>query len=183
MAPPAPSGTGVSAAVIGVVGSPHTRSRSRTLLNHAVTTARARSAGVDLVELRQLPAAALLGRRQHPDVERALTQLRESRVVLAATPTYRASYSGLLKLFFDLLPDNALARHVGVPIVTGTSLEDLRLAGQALRTLFTSLGADVVATGAYAIDADFAGDQPSEPVLRRVERAVDEALAHARARR
>jgi len=172
----------VSVSVIGIAGTPHARSRSRTLLEHAVATARARSATVDVVDLRHLPAAGLLGRRQHPDVERALTQLREARVVLASTPTYRASYSGLLKAFFDLLPDNALLRHVGVPIVTGTSLEDLRLAGQALRTLFTSLGADVVATGAYAIDADFAGDQPSEPVLRRVERAVDEALAAARPR-
>jgi len=173
----------VSVSVIAIAGTPHTRSRSRTLLNHAVATARARAATVEVVDLMRLPAASLLGRRQHPDVDRAVTLLHDAQVVLAATPTYRASYSGLLKSFFDLLPDDALARHVGVPIVTGTSLEDLRLAGQALRTLFTSLGAAVVATGAYAIDADFTADQPSEPVLRRVERAVAEALAAASAKR
>lgn len=173
----------MSVAVVGIAGTPHVRSRSRTLLEHAVVTARARGAVVEVVDLRQLPAAGLLGRRSHPTIERATGRVLEAQVVLAATPTYRASYSGLLKSFFDLLPDHALARHLGVPIVTGTSLEDLRLAGQALRTLFASLGADVVATGAYATDADFTGDRPSEPVTRRVERAVEEALATVGAKR
>jgi len=168
---------------VGIAGTPHARSRSRTLLHHAVTTTKTRGATVQIVDLRRLSAAALLGRRRSKVVDRALDLLQEARIVLAATPTYRASYSGLLKTFFDLLSDNALEQHVGVPIVTATSLEDLSLAGQAPRTLFTSLGADVVATGAYAIDADFTEDRPSEPVLRRVERAVDEALSWAGSRR
>lgn len=165
--------------VIGIAGSPHVRSRSRTLLNHAARAARHAGANVSLVDLRTLPAAGLLGRRRRPVVEQALTDVMQARVVLAATPTYRASYSGLIKTFFDLLPDDALAGRIGVPIVTGTSLADLQIAGQALRTLLASLGADVVATGAYAADADFSGDRPSEPVIRRVERAVAEALKSA----
>jgi FMN reductase len=169
----------MSGTVVGIVGSPHTRSRSRTLLNHAATAARRAGATVHTVDLRALPAAGLLGRRRRPAVDRAIAEVMRARVILAATPTYRASYTGLIKTFFDLLPDDALVGRVGVPIVTGTSLDDLQLAGQALRILFGSLGADVVATGAYAADADFTGDRPSEPVVRRVERAVGEALASA----
>lgn len=166
--------------VVGIVGSPHVRSRSRTLLTHAAAAARQAGAVVDMIDLRKLSAAALLGRRRHPAVDEAIAMVTSAHVILAATPTYRASYSGLIKAFFDLLPDHALAGRVGVPIVTGTSLDDLQLAGQALRTLFTSLGADVVATGAYAADADFSGNRPSGPVIRRVERAVAEALHSAR---
>lgn len=163
--------------IAGIVGSPNVPSRSRLLLQHAVDEARARGAQVDLVDLTGLPAGALLGRAEHDEVDAAVRTVREAAIVLAATPTYRASYSGLLKCFFDLLPPDALKGKVGVPIVTGTSLDDLRVAGQALRALFTSLGATVVGPGAYALDGDFTDERPSAPVLRRVDRAVSEALA------
>lgn len=163
--------------VVGIVGSPHVPSRSTLLLRHAVDEVRARGATVAILDLVLLPADALLGRVKHDGVEAAIGTVLGAALVLAATPTYRASYSGLLKCFFDLLPQDSLQGKVGVPIVTGASLDDLRAAGQAVRGLFASLGASAVASGAYALDSDFSGDQPSAPVLGRVERAVSEGLA------
>jgi len=46
-----------------------------------------------------------------------------------------------------------------------------------VRPLFASVGGIVVANAVYATDAEFGPDGPAEPVLTRVDRAVDEALA------
>src|SRR2546427_9572413 len=43
--------------------------------------------------------------------------VRVADVVVAASPVYRATFSGLLKVFFDLLPRNGLEGKVGVPIL------------------------------------------------------------------
>ncbi len=137
---------------------------------------RRRGAQVTEVDLNVVPAAALLGRDTHDELDAAIRATLGASVVLAATPTYRNSYSGLLKCFFDLLPDDALRGKIGVPVVTGTSIDDLRVAAQGLSALFTALGAETVPGGAYATDADFVDDRPTDQVLKRVDRAVADAL-------
>ena len=51
------------------------------------------------------------------------------RTFSAASPVYRASYAGLLKVFFDLFPQDALAGRIGVPILTGASPAHLAISG------------------------------------------------------
>jgi FMN reductase len=97
-------------------------------------------------------------------------------VVVASTPVYRAAYSGLLKLFFDLLPQDAFVGKVGLPIVTGASPAHQLAVDHALRPLFASVGGLVVANAVYATDAELGADTVSEHVLERIDRAVNEAL-------
>lgn len=165
--------------VVGLVGSPMRPSRSRRLVEHAISVAEEQGVPATLIDLTTIPADALLGRESRDGAQEALGTVMQATVVYASTPTYRASYSGLLKCFLDLLPDDALVGKVAVPIATGTDHEDLRAAGQALRTVFTSLGASIVAAGAYATDADFVGGEPSETALRRIAHAVAESLRSA----
>jgi FMN reductase len=163
-----------------ISGSPSPNSKSRTLLEHAQARLFARGFDTTLIELGSLPADALLGRRQDARVQAAVEAITAAQIVVASSPVYRATYSGLLKVFFDLLAPESLAGKLAVPILTGGSLAHQLALEHGFRPLFASLGATVVPGGVYGCDAQF--KQGPEPALvDRVDRAVDEALMLLRA--
>src|SRR6266704_3318690 len=48
----------------------------------------------------------------------AIEAATRAGIIVAGTPVYRATYSGLLKVFFDLLPQDSLIGKIGVPLAT-----------------------------------------------------------------
>ena len=54
-------------------------------------------------------------------IDDLLETVAASDVVIAASPTYKATYTGLLKVFFDRYGNNGLAGTVGVPVMTGAA--------------------------------------------------------------
>lgn len=172
----------MTASVVGLSGSPGQVSRSRTLLELALTALEKQGVapgGARLIDLAQLPADALLGRRVAGEVAEALQSVLDAGVVVVSTPVYRATYSGLLKVFFDLLPPDALAGKVAIPIATGGGPAHLLAVDHGLRPLLASVGALVVATGVYGTDAQFKSGVPEAALLERVERAALEAASLA----
>ena len=166
-------------AVVGLSGSPSASSKSRVLVEYALARAAARGARIQLVDLAALPADALLGRGAAPAVAAALDAATRAHIIVAGTPVYRATYSGLLKVFFDLLPQDSFTGKVGVPIVTGHDRGHSLAVDHGLRPLFASLGATVVASGVYGTSAQFHDGKTAPELLEAVDRAVDEALALA----
>ena len=166
-------------AVVGLSGSPSASSKSRVLVEYALARAAARGARTQLVDLAALPAEALLGRGAAPAVAAALDAATRAHIIVAGTPVYRATYSGLLKVFFDLLPQDSFTGKVGVPIVTGHDRGHSLAVDHGLRPLFASLGATVVASGVYGTSPQFHDGKTAPELLEAVDRAVDEALALA----
>lgn len=105
------------------------------------------------VELRELPAAALLsGGAEHPDIARITDTLAGVDGVVVASPVYKAAYSGLLKAFLDLLPQYALANKVVLPLATGGSTAHVLSIDYALRPVLTSMGTDHIVGGYFLLD-------------------------------
>ena len=166
--------------VVGLGASPGgPLSRSAALLQAALASLAAREVRIERIDLATLPADGLLGRARSPQVEAALAAVACADLVIVATPIYRATYSGLLKVFFDLLPTAALAGKVALPIAAGGSPGHQLAIDHGLRPLLASLGAVVVATGVYASPDQFIDGTPDRALLERLERAVAEALALA----
>lgn len=166
---------------VGISGSPSASSKSRVLVEHALATLRTRGAEATLIDLAALPAEALLGRRAAPEVSAALDRVSAARVVVAGTPVYRATYSGLLKVFFDLLPEDGLVGKIGVALVTGHNAGHSLAVDHGLRPLFASVGATVVPSAVYARSDQFRDGKPTRELLHAVDRAVGQALAFAAA--
>jgi FMN reductase len=170
----------MSEAVI-ISGSPSARSRSRRLLSLAAARLARDGVAATTIDLCDLPAEDLLGRTRTPAVEAALAAVASARLVIVGTPVYRASFSGLLKVFFDLFPQEALAGKVAIAVATGAGPAHALVIDHALRPLLASVGALVVATGVYGIDAQFTDEGPDAALAARIERAVaeaQEALSH-----
>lgn len=161
--------------VVGISGSPSPVSKSRVLVEAALGGFAGRGAETVLIDLATLPADALLGRGTAPEVIAALESVARARIVVVGTPVYRATYSGLVKVFFDLLPPDSLVGKVGVPLVSGQSPGHALALDHGLRPLFASLGALVIAGGVYATHEQFRDGAPGPELGPAVERAVREA--------
>jgi FMN reductase len=160
----------------GISGSPRTPSRSKTLAEMLLKGLADRGYATSLIDLAGMPAEALLARAQAADVDDAIATVGEARIVVAATPTYRALYTGLLKAFFDLMPQGHLRGKVCIGLQTGTAREHYLSPDYGLRPLFASLEGIPVA-GIYATDDEFVEGAPSARVLEWVTELADRAIA------
>jgi FMN reductase len=155
-------------------------------LTEAVRT-RLESAGrpveVDVVELRPLAHAitdAMLTGFAAGDLATAVESVRRADALVAVTPVFAASYSGLFKSFFDVLePDLLDGKPVLVGATAGTARHSLVLE-HALRPLFTYLHAVVVPTAVFAATDDWGavddGRDRAGALQQRIEHAAGQLV-------
>jgi len=128
---------------------------------------------VEVIELRSLAHAItdnLLTGFPSGALAEAVDLVRDADAVIAVTPIFSASYSGLFKSFFDVLDDGVLD---GKPVLLGATAGTARhsLAIEfALRPLLAYLKAEVVPTAVFAASEDF-GSTASGVLAERVDRA------------
>jgi len=169
------------AVVSAGLGQPSSTRLLADRLTDAVT-ARLRSAGhdvlVEVVELRPLAHALadnLLTGFPSGDLEAAVSAVSRADALIAVTPIFTASYSGLFKTFFDVVDKEAL---VGKPTLiaatAGTARHSLALE-HAVRPLFAYLRAVVVPTAVFAATEDF-GDTSDNRLGARIDRAAGELV-------
>jgi FMN reductase len=101
--------------------------------------------------------------------------------LIAVTPVFTASYSGLFKSFFDVLDAGALTdKPVLLAATGGTARHSLAL-DHALRPLFAYLHALTLPTAVFAASEDWGGDEALPPRrLRRTANASTEGQLHGR---
>lgn len=139
-----------------VVGNPKPQSRTlqaATLLAEQVA-GRAPDHVVDVADL----GAGLLGWGD-PAVAAAKETVATSGLVVVASPTFKATYTGLLKLFLDQFEGGTgLAGVVVVPLMLGAAPAHAMAGELHLRPLLVELGATVPAPALYCIDRTLAED-------------------------
>jgi FMN reductase len=129
-----------------------------------------------MIDVSTLPAAALLARESAPEIDDAVARIGAAQIVIAATPTYRALYTGALKCLFDLMPPAHLAGKVCVPVQTAASPAHFLTIEYGLKPLFASLEGLPI-DGVYATDDQFIDGAPNEKLLARIEHVATAALA------
>jgi FMN reductase len=130
--------------VLPLVGNPRPGSRTRIAAEAVAGRISVALKGpepaqtIDLADL----AGELFG-ADHPRVDAALAAVRAADVLVVATPVYKASYTGLLKSFLDLLPGDALRGVRAVPVTVSASPTHVFVGEIHLRPLLVELGASV----------------------------------------
>ncbi|MFF1354709.1 NADPH-dependent FMN reductase [Streptomyces sp. NPDC058297] len=143
------------ATVLSISGSPSATSRTARLLRHLDTRLEAQGHEVLALDVRTLPAEALLGADfAHPAIVEATELLARADGVVVATPVYKAAYSGLLKALLDLLPQYGLAGKTVLPLATGGTTAHVLALDYALRPVLNSMGADHIVQGWFTLDKD-----------------------------
>ncbi|MGW4026501.1 NADPH-dependent FMN reductase [Streptomyces sp. NPDC005009] len=146
------------ATVLSVSGSPSATSRTARLLRHLDERLIAQGHEVIALDVRTLPADALLGADfRHPAIVEATALFDRADGVVIGTPVYKAAYSGLLKSLLDLLPQYALEGKTVLPLATGGSTAHVLAIDYALRPVLSSMGASHIVPGWFTLDKDITG--------------------------
>jgi FMN reductase len=157
--------------VLLLAGSPSLSSRSTRLLQHAAEKLALLGHRYTILHVRDLPAKALLHADfSDPDLQVARAQVAQAEAIVVAMPVYKASFSGILKAFLDLLPQDGFEDKLVLPLATGGSQSHMLALDYALRPVLSALGARHVLPSIYATDAQVGLN--AEPAL-----ALDEAIA------
>jgi FMN reductase len=139
-----------------VVGNPKPASRTlhaAVLLAEALADAPPKLV-VDLAEF----GGALL-EWQQPSTTSAIQSITELDVVIFASPTYKATYAGLLKLFLDQIDSDGLTGLIAVPLMLGAGPTHALAPELLLKPVLVELGAICPTRGCYIMDGQY--DQPA----------------------
>ncbi|WP_304270584.1 FMN reductase [Pseudoglutamicibacter cumminsii] len=143
----------------------------------ASVTARGEDVEAEIIEVREiaqdLTQTMLTGGMPTPKLTEVREKLATADGVVAVTPVFTASMSGLFKMLFDSLDVDTLR---GVPVLAaataGTPRHQLVI-DHAMRPMFAYLHATVVPTGVFAATEDF-GTEAGKGLAGRIAQAADE---------
>jgi FMN reductase len=138
--------------LVTICGSPAASSPCAFLVRETLLQARARKFACEAVEVRELPAGPLLRGEPSEELDQAFERLSHARAVVIASPVFRASFAGALKLFLDRLPSNALAGKHILPLATLISPVHAGTYDRALRPVLTALGAVFVLETVFILE-------------------------------
>ena len=138
--------------VVAVVGNPKPMSRTRAATELIVEklTGQPPTAVIDVVDLGE----GLLGWGD-PGVAEAKKTVLEADALIVASPTYKATYTGLLKLFLDQFGQGELNGIPTFPVMLGGSANHALAPELTLRPVLTEIGASCPAPSLYLIDATY----------------------------
>src|SRR4051794_15710272 len=164
-----------------LVGNPKAGSRTlaaaRTLA--VGLTAREPDLVVDLATL----GPALLD-WSDPGITDLVTEVGAADLVVVASPMYKGSYTGLLKLFLDRFAAGTGLPGVAVPLMLGAGPRHALAPELTLRPLLTELGATVPGRALYLLDSTYEDPaayddwlRDTTPVVRALLDARQAALA------
>ena len=138
-----------------VVGNPKSGSRTLRVASAVADAldrpgASAQRTTVDLADM-----ARELFDPESGTVSGLLEDVAASDLLIVASPTYKATYTGLLKAFLDRYGNNALAATVAVPVMTGAAPIHALAPEIFLRPLLVELGASVPSRGLFVTEDKF----------------------------
>ncbi|MBO3746430.1 NAD(P)H-dependent oxidoreductase [Streptosporangiaceae bacterium NEAU-GS5] len=138
--------------VLTVVGNPRSGSRTLGVAVRAAELVAERTGGPrgDVVDLAGI-APHLFG--PSAAVEAALDLVLDASVLVVASPTYKGTYTGLLKAFLDRLPPQALAGKTALPVLVMGDPKHALAVEVHLRPLLVELGATVPTPGLALLES------------------------------
>jgi FMN reductase len=141
------------------------------------------SVRIRIIELRPLAKEVLqanLAQGAGLELKAALEDVSQADTLIVITPLYNSSYSGLFKMFVDLLDAKVMhGKPVLLAATAGTIRHSLALDGP-LRSLFAYFRALIVPTVILATPSDWSENGVPELALKeRIERAAREMMVLA----
>jgi FMN reductase len=139
-----------------VVGNPKPRSRT---LDVARKVARAATVAAGLDDPDELVVdLADLGPRlfdwSSPDVREAVDAVAARSLLVVASPTYKATYTGLLKSFLDWFSTTGLSGVTTIPVMVGAAPAHALAVEVHLRPVLVEIGATLPTRGLYLLESD-----------------------------
>jgi FMN reductase len=158
--------------VVLLSASPSENSKTEALLEFIARRLGQYGHRTEFIKLRHLPAGPLLaGDGSDGLIASARATVAAADAVVVGSPVFKATYTGLLKVFIDLLPMDALHGKPVLPLLTGGSPAHVLALDYGLKPLLATLGASSIGRGRFVLSSEHPpghGHDPAEH--RRVRR-------------
>ena len=169
------------AKIVGISGSLSQPSRTKALVEEITASAsrqlHAPAEVIDIAEIAVTLGSTVSYGNFPAELAEIYKKVQEADLLVIASPVYKASYTGLLKHFFDLLDPKALVGKVAILAATGGSDQHAMVVDYQLRTLASFFNVYTAPTAIYAKDSEFTQYQLTSDVIRqRIDVAIDQAL-------
>lgn len=136
-----------------ISGSPNAASRLNGLIDYARKEIEALGHVTSTITVVTLPPEDLVHARfGSAAIVEANRLVEEADAVIIASPVYKASYTGVLKAYIDLLPQKGLEGKLVAPLFIGGTLAHLLTIEYALKPVLSTMGARHFVRGVYATD-------------------------------
>jgi FMN reductase len=99
----------------------------------------------------------------------AVASVQASQVAVFASPTYKGAYTGLLKLFLDLVPTDGFNGLLAFPVMLGAALGHAMAPDLLLKPVLVELGAACPARGLYLLETDYTSEAIIDPWVARAK--------------
>ena len=171
--------------VVIVNGSPNQHSRLTGLVQHVQQQLIDQGVFGGIIHVASLPADDLVQAKfESKEIQLANALVASADAVVFASPVYKASYSGLLKTYLDLLPQNALAGKRITPVFIGGTIAHLLAVDFAFKPVASVLGARHFTSLVYAVDTQVtridvngeAGYELDSELISRLNQALAELI-------
>lgn len=141
--------------VLAISGSPSPASKTARVADYVLGMLASEDVDVQHIRLSELdPSAVLRGGVDDPGMQAFLAGVDNAHGIVVATPIFKASFSGLLKVALDVLPQFGLAGKVVLPVGTGGSVAHVLALDYALRPVLQSLGARHIVQAHFICERD-----------------------------
>ncbi|MFF2482474.1 NADPH-dependent FMN reductase [Paenibacillus sp. NPDC058071] len=177
--------------VVILSGSPNPGSRLTGITEYVEKQLSEKSISFEHIAVASLPAEDLIHAKfDSPAIIEAAAKVEAADVVVIASPVYKASFTGVLKTFIDLLPQKGFNGKFVTPLFIGGTLAHLLAIDFSLKPVLSSLNARHFGSSVYATDSHIArldagvGEsqfQLDDELISRLDNAVAEIveeLAH-----
>lgn len=161
-----------------IYGAPAKASRLRGVTDAMLTELAAAGLAAEVLYPQDLPAESLLlADFANADIQAAVQKVMEADAVVVATPIYKASFSGFVKVFLDMLPQKALADKVVLPVAVGGTIAHMLVLDYAIRPVAAALANAHTLQGVFALDQWIAKEEDgsytlSEELGERVKASI-----------
>ena len=118
-------------------------------------------------------------------VKAATAKVAEADVVVLLTPIYKASYTGILKTFLDLIPQKGFENKLIFPVAIGGSIGHLLAIDYALKPVASALGASHITHTVYVVDTQVekledGGYKVDTEAIGRIEHQAQYVASHTK---
>lgn len=159
--------------ILGVAGGIGQSWHTRTVIEAVLAAVSKEQAQTELLDLSQTPldfAANKAAEEYSPATQHALELAGRADGFVFGSPIYRATYTGVLKNFFDLMPVEAMLGKVAALVATGASFHHFLALDFTFRPIMTFFNMHTVPGGLYASREQFLPEQQlSEPLRQQAE--------------
>ncbi len=159
-----------------VVGNPKARSRTYQAAHLVAERLAGRPADLS-IDLTDLGPALLDWSDQ--GIADLVAAVQACDLVVVASPTYKASYTGLLKLFLDRFGGGSLAGVTAVPVMLGGHWKHALAADLLLKPVLVELGATCPTAGLFLLDSEWDAGPALDSWLEQARKQVAATIGQA----